>query len=166
MSDKNGNVEVLRLPLWRACLDEMRETGFTYQSKWPVEFFEERLRVKRDTQEFAFAMVDLRKAIEEEDGYKLKSSENGRVWSIPTGYGHEGVAHTFDNKVRSYMVRSINIRSATLQNPRAALTITERATMEKNLETASKKLVLVSRAVSISRVLEKHQPKLLVKHSR
>lgn len=161
MSEEN----ILRLPLWKACLDEMRETGFTYGASWGAEFFETRLRCANDTDEFCFAMINIRCAIEYDDGYSIKSkrAENGLVFFIPSAPGHEEVASAFDQKMRRYLVRAINLRSATLINPQAELTEGERAKMTKNLERDGIRLVLIAREKSVMKCLEKHQPKLLEK---
>lgn len=159
----NEQNTVIRLPLWQSCLDEMREQGLTYGSSWKAEFFETRLHHKRNDQQFSFEMLSMRQALEEEDGYYLQSSENGAIWEIPQAVGHEEVARHFDQKLRRYAVRSINIRSATLINPKAELSDEERKKIERNLEKASVRLILISRQKSVVNALGKHAPKLLEK---
>jgi hypothetical protein len=46
-----------RLPLWKDLLDRMLQEGADYGSIYPVEYFEEALREKRDTPAFGFAMA-------------------------------------------------------------------------------------------------------------
>lgn len=153
--------EVLKLPLWKNCLEKMRAQGFGYGSSWPVDFFEGELRRKRDEQQFAFEMMALKQALEEEDGYYLESSESGKLWSIPAAAAHEDVAKSFEHKMRRYSVRSVAIRAATLTNASATLTDAERQKMEANLERASTRLVLLARQQSIVKKLKQQSPKLL-----
>ena len=159
---QEGAVE---LPLWRSLAKQMIEDGITYGQTWPVEFFESGLRVKRDANEFKFAMMSLRAYIETEEGVYIQSSENGAVWTVPAARSHEDVASRMDNKVRRYSVRSINIRSATLASEKAELTPEERRKMEVNLEHASMRLILMSRAKSFANLAKQHAPKLLEKKS-
>jgi hypothetical protein len=159
--DENQFDAAVKLPLWRTCLKEMREAGFSYDSTWPTEYFEKALHCARDEVQFAFEMLSLRKEVEIEDGYYIRSEENGKRWIITSAPGHEDIAAGFDTKLRRYAVRSVNLRSATLMNPKAQLSDVERARMEKNLEKASVRLVLLSRSVSIAKDVMKHNPKLL-----
>lgn len=159
------NTETTKLPLWRNCLENMREEGLNYGSTWTKEYFEEALRAKVGDSDFAFAMMALRQELEEQDGLYLKSEENYARFSVVAAPDHETVASKFDSKVRRYAVRSINLRSATLLNPKAELTEEERKKMEQNLERASVRLVLMSRAASVAKIVAEHAPKLLQKNS-
>lgn len=151
------------LPLWKNALDAMREEGLDYGKTWTADYFEKYLREDRHSQAFAFEMMALRHELEKDEGLYLKSEESGARWSIVEAAAHEDVAARFDGKVRRYAVRSINLRSATLMNPKAKLTQDERAKMEGNLERASLRLVLMSRSHSIAEVVKAHEPKLLEK---
>ena len=155
--------ELIKLPIWKHCLEIMRGAGMTYGNRWRVEFFEEHLRCKRDSAQFAFEMLALKQAIEEEDGYYLQQIENGAAWSIPAAAEHEDVARGFEQKMRRYAVRSIGIRAATLENPAAELTDGERRKMEANLEKASVRLLLISRQKQVQKVVLGKSPKLLKK---
>lgn len=160
------NKETTTLPLWKNALEEMREAGLDYGQTWTADFFEKHFREKKDTQKFAFEMMALRQELEKDDGFYLKSEESNARWSIVDAPSHEDVAARFDGKVRRFAVRSINLRSATLMNPKAVLTDDERRKMEGNLEKASLRLVLMSRAHSIAEVVKEHEPKLLEKKSK
>lgn len=157
------NETAVKLPLWKSCLEKMREAGLAYEMSWPAEFFEKELRCVRGSNEFAFAMLDLRASMEEEDGYYLRSEKNGELWSIPKAFDHESVAHGFDSKLRRYCVRAINLRSATLMNPKAQLTDGERKKMESGLEKSQVRLALLARSQSVAKLLAKKSPKLLKK---
>ena len=151
------------LPLWKNCLQQMRDDGLEYGKVYPVEYFEKFLRATRDQQSFIFEMMNLKQTVEKEDGYYLKQINSGSEYMIQTAAGHEEEAHRFDSKVRRYAVRSVNLRAATLMNPKAELTDGERAKMEKSLEIASTRLVLMSRQKRIAETIATHAPKLLHK---
>ena len=161
--ETNTQNETVRLPLCKSALETMREQGMSYGSQWKVEFFEQHLRCPKDNNAFQFAMLALRDALEKEDGYYLRQTENGLIWEIPTAIGHEETAQTFDSRLRRYAVRSINLRSATLTNPQAQLSEDERRRMESNLEKAAMRLCLISRQQSILKVVNQYAPALLAK---
>jgi hypothetical protein len=149
-------------PLWKAlALDLENDPNFTYGWSCTVEWLEAQLKCKRDTSEFAFAMISLRNYTETEHGYYIASEEGGKRYTVPEPFGHEDVAQRFDRRVRRYAVRSVALRSATLMNDQAKLSDTERQTMETNLEHSATRLVLLSRAKGIADHIKKTAPKLL-----
>jgi len=152
---------VRKYPLWKDLAAELARGGLDYGQTWPTRFFEEKLDEKAGTKEFAFAMLSLKMTLEFKHGYYLEQTGNGAQWGIPPANQANEIAAGFDHKVRRYAVRSINLRSATLLNPKAELTADERAKMEKDLEHASVRLILLSRSKSIADVVRKHHPKLL-----
>jgi hypothetical protein len=161
----NDRIQLIqKLPLWKSTLEEMRAKGYSYESQWPTTFFEERLHQRRDTASFAFEMLALRHAIEEEDNYYLQECESGAFFRIPSASEHGDIARSFDASMRRFAVRSISLRAGTLSNPVAVLTDSERRRMEKELERAAVRLVLISRARGFEHLAQKHSPKLLKKH--
>lgn len=155
--------EWIKLPIWKSCLDHLRETGLTYGMKWKSDFFEKELRCARGSDQFAFEMLALKQALEDEDGYYLRQSENGETWEIPPAAEHEDVSQLFERKMRRYAARAITLRNSTLMNQKADLTPAERGRMESNLERASVRLLLLSRQKSIERIVKQNKPKLLDK---
>jgi hypothetical protein len=148
-------------PIWRAVAEEMVQNGIEFGQTWPVDYFEGKLKCHRTDKRFVWEMIDLRHYIEVETGQYIGSSDNGRTYSVPPAFGHEDIASRFDHRVRRFAVRAVNMRSATLMNAKAILTSSERATMEKNLEIASTRLVLLARSTSIAATVKKHAPRLL-----
>lgn len=157
----DNSAELIRLPLWKQALADMRNDGLDYEKSWPVEFFEQRFRTTRDTQQFTFEMLELRQELEREDGYYFRSSENGRLYSIPPAAAHEDIARMFESKMSRYARRSVSLRYATLDNEKADLTDRDRAKLEQGAERASVRLALMSRVKSVERELRKHCPQLL-----
>lgn len=157
----NNSAELVRLPLWKQLIQDMRTDGLDYLKSWPTEFFEKALRSNRNTPQFVFEMLGLRQELEEEDGYYLRSSENGKLYSIPSAADHEEVAVTFEQKLKRYARRSIALRNSTLTNEKAILTDEERRRMQHSLERASIRLALLSRQQSVENSLRQHAPKLL-----
>lgn len=155
--------EITTHPLWRKVAAELIEAGLEYGQEWPVSFFEHQLRCQRDSTEFKFSMINLRSEIETNGGVYIESLENGAKFRVLNAPEHEDKAGSFDRRMRSYARRGITLRAATLSNPKALLTDSERSVMERNLEHASIRWALISRAVTIGEVVKKHAPKLLQK---
>ena len=151
----------IKHPTWKHALDVLREKGLAYGQTITCKELASLMRCTPESPQFAFGMISLRHAIEHEDGYYMRSIDSGAAFRIVAAEEHENVAETFDSKVRRFAVRSINIRSATLMNPNANLTDATRARMESQLEKASIRLALISRAGSVVKGLGDKAQKLL-----
>lgn len=168
----HNNVEPGEWPIWKICLRKMRsEDQYGYGAVWPTEYFERELSARRDTMDFAFQMLSLRKEIEDEDGYYLQAQtienevtkEKTEQYVIPAAACHEDIAVNFESKMRRYANRSVSLRNATLCNPTAELEDSVRKKMEGRLEIAATRLVLLARERSLGGWVKKHAPKLLEK---
>jgi hypothetical protein len=166
----NDISEITKETPWRVAIATMRaQETYGYGATWDTPFFEKLLAAKRDTADFAFGMMDLRAAMEAEDGYYLRAqtidleNEKKRVeqWVIPAASEHEGVARMFEGKMNRYARRSVNIRALTLANKDANLSDADKSKMESALRIASTRLVLLRREQSIGKWVEKNAPKLL-----
>lgn len=147
--DIENDGQVVTLPLWRTCLEEMKGS-LAFDSVWPAEFFEERFRCKRTDHAFEWEMIALRRHLEEEDGYYLRSENDGASHRIPSAAQHEDVSTGFDRKVKRYAKRSVTLRASVLMNPAAQLNDAERRLMESNMERAAHRLLLLSRSQTIA----------------
>lgn len=165
MSEENENESgsVVIHPLWKVVAKGIIRDGINYGQEWDAAWFEESLRCDRNSKDFAFSMMSIRGLIEEEAGVYIRERDNGKKYYVPPAPEHEDIATGFDRKVRRFAVRSVNLRSATLMNPQAQLSDSERSKMERNLEHASMRLVLMARAASVGDFVKKNNPKLLEK---
>lgn len=157
-------------PLWKVALRNLRALpGFGFGLKLETRWFEAQLGCSRETSEFAFGMMRLRQEVEEADGYYLQcqtiqDDESGakcEVYQIPSAADHQGVAVSFEARMRSYAARSLQIRTKTLNNPTAQLSESDRARMAKSEEIAATRIVLLRRERTIAKVLKASAPKLL-----
>lgn len=156
------STEVLRLPLWRNCLDEMIREGATFGSAWPVRFFEDHFKEKLGSNKFSFAMIALRGAMLEETAYFLRSSESGKLWDIPGEDWHIITrGPKWASQARRCLAKQIHVVSTTLANPAAKLTEETRKKAEHQLHTASLRLLFFNRPNAVADALKKHAPKVL-----
>lgn len=159
--------------MWRTALTKMQALpGFGYGLRLHTPWFEQAFGCHRESNEFNFAMLALRKYLEEELGYYLQaktiteaeSSLRCEVWEIPSAAEHcREVAEGFEAKLRRYGKRAMEIRARTLVNPESNLDEADRQRAEKALEIAATRLVLLRREKGIAGYLKEHAPKLLAK---
>lgn len=165
-----NNDEIGEWPLWRICLKRMRESPhFGYGAMWDTAWFEAQLSCKRDSNEFAFAMLDLRQELEDEDGYYLQANTiieessgiRKETWSIPDAVGHGEQATHFESKMKRYASRAVRLLDKTLHNATAKLDESQRANLDKKQEIAATRLILLSREKSIADFVRANKPKML-----
>jgi hypothetical protein len=150
------------LPLWKAVCEEML-AAVAFKARWDFTWLETQLECKRETNEFKFAMMAIRSEIELQTGYYIEQDSSESCYQVRDEHGHEAKCEALDAMPRRSLIRSINIRTALLQNPTAQIADQDRKRIEKRLEIAATRLVLMSRAVSISQLVQKHKPNLLDK---
>lgn len=168
MKDKNTDVQ--NWALWRAALHKIRGRedygyGLTIETPW----LERELGCKRESNEFAFAMLELRGAMEEDDGYyfgalTITEEETGickEVWVIPNAEEHENVCQRFERKLQRYSMRAVRLRNATLANPAAEMSDAARQKMDKNAEIAAMRSLLLKREQKVLKFIKQHDAKLL-----
>jgi hypothetical protein len=159
-------------PLWKAALAKLRGLPeFGYGLTLDVLWFERELNCQRDTTEFTFALLNIRQQVESENGYYLQSQtvrddETGtkrEIVQIPCAADHENIAHGFETRMRSYSTRAVDLRVKTLANPEAiaSMTAEQKAHMEKAMEIAAVRTVLIRRERSIVKWIKFNSPKLL-----
>ena len=107
-------------------------------------------------------MLNLKQAIEEEDGYYLEQLEAGNIWRIPDAAQHEDVCRGFERRMRNYAARAITLRNRVLTNDQAVLTEEQRKSMDKAAEIAAMRRILLRRERSVIACVKEHKPKLLV----
>ena len=154
--------ELKKYPLWKNCLEKMKEAGMTFGSFWPVAFFEEELQVKATTQEFQFGMLALRDNIKHGDGgFFLTSEQNGQIFQIKEAEEMIDHALGYDSHAKAVMRYAVECRMKVLKNPAAVLKAESRTKLESDLEKASLRLLLVERHKTFAKIIRDKNPKLL-----
>ena len=170
MNNTQMNDTAADFPLWKPALRKLRSReDYGYGLKLPTSWFEQALARKRDDDQFAFDMLEMRRQIESEDGYYLRCRTEQddetkikvETWQIPSAEEHEEVAKMFEAKLTSYAHRSVDIRVRTLNNESAQLSDEARRNMDAAAEHAAIRAVLLKRQKSITSVIRKYDAKLL-----
>jgi hypothetical protein len=163
---------VANWPLWRVALVNLRNrSDFGYGMQVEVSWLEKEMCCRRETSEFAFNMLEMREAIEQEDGFyfglqTIIEPETGvrkEFYFIPSAAEHENVCANFERKMRRLAGRAVDLRNKTLSNPDAEMTEQQRQKMEKSCEVAAFRTLLLQRERKALGVIRKHAPKLLEK---
>jgi hypothetical protein len=137
-------LDVLRLPEWQTCLEDMRHQGIDYGSTFPTSFFEERLRTKRDTMRFGIAMYRIRTKLLE-DGYYLSGrGAKGERFEIVPAAANAKVMENMQAEAARALAKGLILGTNTRID---LLTDAERRKHESMLEKLAVRSALFSRRV-------------------
>ena len=156
--DTAQGAEVIRLPLWRHCLDELRKAGIAYGKTFPAEFFETHLKSKRNEMQFGLDVSNIRRELEK-DGYYLSGrGQNGTQFVILQAAKNGDQMQHYGRAAADALKRGVILGTNTRLD---ALSPQDRKRHEGILERLAIQSVLLNRSTSIRKHLEKTKPKLI-----
>lgn len=149
------NSNVVKLPLWRSCLEDMRQEGLNYGKTFTVEWIEGKLRSKKDSVQFGIAVSRIRQELEK-DGYYLNGSgatKNG-LYCLQQEAANLATMKRHNRRSRRYVMRQIRLGHGTLENTLASLlTDGERKRIEQGTHRAELQLLFMRRTESVNKAL-------------
>lgn len=150
--------EVLVLPLWKGCLEQMLRDGVEYGKTYESTFFEQSLRCGRDTMQFGLGISEIRRALEAKGFYLSGRGQKGDQFIILPPEGNRKILEAYQRAAFDAMKRGVILGTNTRLD---SLSVEDRRKHEAVLEKMAFRTVLMQRSQSIKKVVEKHSPKLL-----
>ena len=144
MENTEHNLEVLRLPLWKNCYEEMLRDGVEYGNTYTAEFFEERLKAKRDSMTFGLDISKIRAALLSHGVFLSGRGQKGEQFIIVDAAANTAVMENFQSQaikaLRSGVILGTNTRVD-------VLTAEERRRHESTLEKLAIRSTWISRKI-------------------
>lgn len=153
-----NNVEVLVLPLWKTCLEDMIQDGIDYGKIYETKWFEDKLRCLRSTMEFGLAISEIRRELEKEGFYLSGRGQNGNQFIVIPADSNQDILRHYCSLANDCFKRGIILGKRT---KREALSPDKVAQHEAILERMENKFALLKRSEQIKKVVDKHSPKLI-----
>lgn len=146
MENTENNMEVLRLPLWKNCLDEMLHAGVEYGATYSADFFEERLKSKRDTMTYGLDISKIREGFLKYGFFLSGRGQKGEQFVILQASANSSVMENFQAQaikaLRSGVILGTNTRIDLLNDE-------ERRKHEATLERLAVRTALVTRKLPV-----------------
>jgi hypothetical protein len=136
--------EVVRLPLWKNCYEEMIREGVDYGKTYEAEFFETRLKEKRDTMAFGLALSQIRTALLGHGLYLSGRGQKGHQFVIVDAAANTRVMENFQHQAKIALQKGVILGTNTRLD---VLTEEERRKHEATLERLAVRTALMSRQV-------------------
>ena len=150
-SEQNQNTtEVIRLPLWRSCLDEIRENGVEYGQTFTADYFEKWLRCKRDTMTFGLGVSEIRRELEEDGFYLSGRGQKGNQFVIVPPSSNINVMRAREREAITALKRGVILGTNTQMD---LLSPSERRRHEQACERMGTKAALLHRHRAVSKTL-------------
>lgn len=150
--------EIVRLPLWKNALDEMRGDGITYGKVYEADFFEKHLRCTRDEMKFGLAVSEIRRELEKDGFYLSGRGQKGAQFIILMPESNSDVMAAYQRAALDSLKRGVILGTNTRLD---SLSDSDRRKHEALLQKMATKCVLMQRAGKIAEALEKSAPALL-----
>lgn len=97
----------IRLPLWKACLDEMLEQGVAHGQTYETKWFEERLRMTRDCMRFGLDISEIRRELEKRGYYLCGRGQNGNQYVILPPENNADVMAAYSREATRALARGV-----------------------------------------------------------
>ena len=143
---ENNNMEVVRLPLWKSCYEEMLRDGVDYGNTYSAEYFEEKLKTKRDSMTFGLDVSKIRAALLSHGFFLSGRGQKGEQFVIVAAAANATVMENFQQQaikaLRSGVILGTNTRADVLNAE-------ERRRHESMLEKLAIRSALISRKIPV-----------------
>jgi hypothetical protein len=136
--------EVIKMPEWKSCLDDMRSGDMDYGKSWPTTFFEVRLKCQRDTMRFGLDMSRIRTKLLEEGYYLSGRGAKGERFEIVPAAANSQVMENLQADAARALAKGVILGTNTRID---LLTDAERRKHESMLEKLAVRAALFSRRV-------------------
>lgn len=147
-SNNENNVD--RLPLWKACVEEMIAAGVKYGDVFASSFFSARLKCSQDSMEFSLGISEIRRALEREGMYLSGRGQNGEQFVVLPPAKNADVMMDYGRRAADALRRGVILGTNTRLD---LLEPGERERHEKMLEKMAIKAALIMRSSSVVKAL-------------
>lgn len=150
--------ELVKLPLWKNCLEVMLAEGVEHGKTYPSEFFEEHLKEKRETMQFGLAISAIRRELEKYGFYLSGRGQKGNQFIILPPENNADVMLSYQSAALDALKRGVILGTQTRLD---SLGEADRRRHEKVLEKVAIRSVLMNRSRTVVKSLGEKAAKLL-----
>lgn len=150
--------EVVRLPLWKSCLDNIRNAGVVYGQTFTAEYFEKQLRVTRDSMQFGLAISEIRRELEKDGFYLSGRGQKGNQFVILPAESNADVMQHYSRAALDALKRGVILGTNTRLD---TLSVQDRRKHESTLEKMAIRVSLMRRSHQIYKAVKSTKPELL-----
>lgn len=150
--------EILKLPLWKNCLEKMIAEGVEHGKTYPADYFEAELKERRDTMKFGLGISEIRRELEKRGFYLSGRGQQGNQFIVLLPENNCDVMLSYQRSAIDAMKRGVILGTQTRLD---MLKDEDRRRHESVLERLALRTVLFSRSKQVEKCLRKHAAKLL-----
>jgi hypothetical protein len=140
----NEQLEVVRLPLWKNCLEDMLQQGVDHGKTYEADFFENHLKSERTTMAFSLGVSQIRTALLEHGFFLSGRGQKGDQFVILDAASNTRVMENFQHQAAVALKKGVILGTNTRLD---VLTDEERRRHEATLERLAIRSALMSRRI-------------------
>ena len=150
--------DLVRLPLWRSCAEEMLAEGVEYGKTYSAEYFEQKLRCGRDEFKFGLAISEIRHMLETRGFYLSGRGLKGDSFVIIPPSDNLDQLKSYSKIAATAIKRGVILGTNT---PLDLLTSEERRRHESFCQKLAMRLIFMRKTGQITKLIQKEAPGLL-----
>jgi hypothetical protein len=140
----NDTIQVLRLPLWKNCLEAMIRDGVDHGKTYEAEFFENYFKTERTSMAFSLGVSQIRTALLEHGLFLSGRGQKGDQFVILDAASNTRVMENFQHQAAVALRKGVILGTNTRLD---VLTDEERRRHESTLERLAIRSALMSRKI-------------------
>ena len=152
------NIETLRLPLWKNCLENMIGETVEHGKTYTAEYFEAQLKESRDSMKFGLAISEIRRELEKRGFYLSGRGQNGNQFIVLPPENNSDVMLAYQRSAIDSLKRGVILGTQTRLD---LLNQEDRQRHEKVLEKLATRTALVCRSQKVVKALGDKAKKVL-----
>ena len=153
----NNTFQVLRLPLWKNCLEEMIHDGVDHGKTYDASFFEGHLKADRNTMPFSLGVSQIRTALLDHGLFLSGRGQKGDQFVILDAASNTRVMENFQHQAITALKKGVILGTNTRLD---VLTDQERRRHESTLEKLAVRSALMARtAPALKKALAHIEPR-------
>lgn len=150
--------ELVRLPLWKNALEQMRKQGIAHGQTWDAEFFEKELRCQRDEMKFGLGISEIRRELEKDGFYLSGRGQKGNQFVVLPPESNADIMAGYQRAALDALKRGVVLGTNTRLD---TLSDSDRRRHEGMLERMAMRAVLMQRSRQVTKFLRENGSKLL-----
>lgn len=156
--EETATAKLVRLPLWKSCLEDMLSAGVAHGNTYSAEFFEDKLKCARTDMRFGLAVSEIRRGLEVHGYYLSGRGLKGDSFIILEPAANQDVMRSYSSAALDALKRGVILGTNTRLD---LLSDDDRRRHESILEKMAIRLVLMKRTKTIASSIKNAKPNLL-----
>lgn len=150
--------DLIRLPLWKSCVESMLAEGVAFGKTYSAEYFEQHLKCARGEMKFGLMISQIRRRLESSGFYLSGRGLKGDSFIILEPNKNRDVMSSYASAALDALKRGVILGTNTRVD---LLTAEERRRHESMLEKLAARMIFCKKTKAVLKIIESSHPEML-----